>query len=91
MEMSWQRSCRDVLLIWLVKVQERVKRVDTFVRDNFQGEWMTSRVIEINQGRIGGSQEIGMLPKGKKVASCNKDLRASATVAGGATKCRSSE
>jgi len=34
MEMSWQRSCRDVLLIWLVKVQERVKRVDTFVRDN---------------------------------------------------------
>ena len=34
MEMSWQRSCRDVLLIWLVKVQERVKRVDTFVRDS---------------------------------------------------------
>ena len=33
-EMSWQRSCRDVLLIRLVKVQERVKRVDTFVRDN---------------------------------------------------------
>ena len=33
MEMFWQRSCRDVLLIWLVKVQERVKRVDTFVRD----------------------------------------------------------
>ena len=33
MEMSWQRSCRDVLLIWLVKVQEKVKRVDTFVRD----------------------------------------------------------
>jgi len=34
MEMSRQRSCRDVLLIWLVKLQERVKRVDTFVRDN---------------------------------------------------------
>ena len=33
MEMSRQRSCRDVLLIWLVKLQERVKRVDTFVRD----------------------------------------------------------
>ena len=33
METSRQRSCRDVLLIWLVKVQERVKRVDTFVRD----------------------------------------------------------
>ena len=32
MEMSRQRS-RDVLLIWLVKLQERVKRVDTFVRD----------------------------------------------------------
>ena len=49
---------------------------------------MTSRVKEINQGRIGGSQEIGMLPRGR---SCNKDLRASATVAGGPTKCRSSE
>ena len=34
MEMSRQRSCRDVLLIWLVKLQERVKRVDTFVRDS---------------------------------------------------------
>ena len=35
METSRQRSCRDVLLIWLVKfkLQERVKRVDTFVRD----------------------------------------------------------
>ena len=33
MEMSRQRSCRDVLLIWLVKLQERVKRVDAFVRD----------------------------------------------------------
>jgi len=33
MEMSRQRSSRDVLLIWLVKLQERVKRVDTFVRD----------------------------------------------------------
>ena len=35
MEMSRQRSCRDedVLLIWLVKLQERVKRVDTFVCD----------------------------------------------------------
>ena len=36
MEMSRQRSCRDVLLIWLVKLQERVKRVDTFVRDSRQ-------------------------------------------------------
>ena len=36
MEMSRQRSCRDVLLIRLVKVQERVKRVDTFVRDIMQ-------------------------------------------------------
>ena len=35
MEMSRQRSSRDVLLIWLVKLQERVKRVDTFVRDKF--------------------------------------------------------
>jgi len=33
MEMSRQRSSRDALLIWLVKLQERVKRVDTFVRD----------------------------------------------------------
>jgi len=33
MEMSRQRSCRDVLLIWLVKLQGRVKRVDAFVRD----------------------------------------------------------
>ena len=33
MEMSRQRSSRDVLLFWLVKLQERVKRVDTFVRD----------------------------------------------------------
>jgi len=33
METSRQRSCRDVLLIWLVKLQERVKRVDAFVRD----------------------------------------------------------
>jgi len=33
MEMSRQRSSRDVLLIWLMKLQERVKRVDTFVRD----------------------------------------------------------
>ena len=33
METSRQRSCRDVLLIWLVKLQERVKRVDTFVCD----------------------------------------------------------
>ena len=33
MEMSRQRSSRDVLLIWLVKLQERVKRVDSFVRD----------------------------------------------------------
>jgi len=36
METSWQRSCRDVLLIWLVKLQERVKRVDAFVRDNIE-------------------------------------------------------
>ena len=34
MEISRQRSSRDVLLIWLVKLQERVKRVDTFVRDS---------------------------------------------------------
>jgi len=34
MKMSQQRSSRDVLLIWLVKLQERVKRVDSFVRDN---------------------------------------------------------
>ena len=33
MEMSRQRSSRDVLLIWLVELQERVKRVDSFVRD----------------------------------------------------------
>jgi len=33
MEMSRQRSSRDVLLVWLVKLQERVKRVDTFVCD----------------------------------------------------------
>jgi hypothetical protein len=30
---------------------------------------MTSRVKEINQGRIGGIQEIGMLPMGEKVAT----------------------
>jgi len=36
METSRQRSCRDVLLIWLVKLQERVKRVDAFVRDIFK-------------------------------------------------------
>ena len=33
METSWQCSCRDVLLIWLVKLQEGVKRVDAIVRD----------------------------------------------------------
>ena len=33
METSWQCSCRDVLLIWLVKLQERVKRGDASVRD----------------------------------------------------------
>ena len=33
MEMSRQRSSRDVLLFWLVKLQERVKGVDSFVRD----------------------------------------------------------
>ena len=33
MEMSRQRSSRDVLLIWLVELHERVKRVDSFVRD----------------------------------------------------------
>ena len=32
-EMSRRRSSRDVLLIWPEKLQERVKRVDTFVRD----------------------------------------------------------
>ena len=53
---------------------------------------MTSRMKEINQGRIGGSQEIGMLPRGEKPA-IQKDLliRASATVAGGPPKCRASE
>ena len=35
-EMSRQRSCRDVLLIWLVKLQDRVKRVDSFVRDTIK-------------------------------------------------------
>ena len=34
MEMSRQRCSRDVLLIWLVQLQERVKRVDSFVRDS---------------------------------------------------------
>ena len=34
MGMSRQPSSRDVLLIWFVKLQERVKRVDSFVRDN---------------------------------------------------------
>ena len=35
MEMSRQRSSRDVLLIWLVELQERGKRVDnSFVRDS---------------------------------------------------------
>jgi hypothetical protein len=29
---------------------------------------MTSQEKEINQGRIGGSQEIGRPPKGEKVA-----------------------
>ncbi len=33
MKMSRQRSSRDVLLIWLVQLHERVKRVDSFVRD----------------------------------------------------------
>jgi hypothetical protein len=34
MEMSRQHSSRNVLLIWLVELQERVKRVDNrFVRD----------------------------------------------------------
>ena len=41
-EMSRQRSCRDVLLIWLVKLQERVKRVDTFVRDMIEEETITT-------------------------------------------------
>ena len=36
MEMSRQRSSRDVLLIWLVKLQDRVKRVDSFVRDTIK-------------------------------------------------------
>ena len=35
MEMSRQRSSRYVLLMWLVKLQERVKRGDSFVRDSF--------------------------------------------------------
>ena len=43
MEMFWQCSCRDVLLIWLVKVQERVKRVDTFVRDKYQSASITGK------------------------------------------------
>ena len=54
MEMSWQRSCRDVLLIWLVKVQERVKRVDTFVRD-------TPPVTERRSGVIGKNAELGLV------------------------------
>ena len=33
MEMSRQRSSRDVFLIWLVKLQERVKGVDSSARD----------------------------------------------------------
>ena len=44
MEMSWQRSSRDVLLIWLVKLQERVKRVDTFVRDRLKLSTFLSRI-----------------------------------------------
>ena len=30
---------------------------------------MTSRAIEINQGRIGDSRGIGMIPRGEKVAT----------------------
>ena len=44
MEMSRQRSSRDVLLIWLVKLQERVKRVDTFVRDRLKLSTFLSRI-----------------------------------------------
>ena len=54
MEMSRQRSCRDVLLIWLVKLQERVKRVDTFVRD-------TPPVTERRYGVIGKIAELGLV------------------------------
>ena len=54
MEMSRQRSCRDVLLIWLVKVQERVKRVDTFVRD-------TPPFTERRSGVIGKIPELGLV------------------------------
>ena len=50
MEMSRQRSCRDVLLIWLVKLQERVKRVDTFVRDTPKN----SKIIWIRKSVFSG-------------------------------------
>ena len=54
MEMSRQRSSRDVLLIWLVKLQERVKRVDAFVRD-------TPPVTERRSGVIGKIAELGLV------------------------------
>ena len=53
MEMSRQRSCRDVLLIWLVKfkLQERVKRVDTFVRDTSLVFFTTLHLILLRESR----------------------------------------
>ena len=54
MEMSRQHSSRDVLLIWLVKLQERVKRVDTFVRD-------TPPVTERRYGAIEKNAELGLV------------------------------
>ena len=54
MEMSRQRSSRDVLLIWLVKLQERVKRVDTFVRD-------TPPFTERRSSVIGKTAELGLV------------------------------
>ena len=49
MEMSRQRCSRDVLLIWLVQLQERVKRVDSFVRDSEESRKERERKIKIKR------------------------------------------
>ena len=69
MEMSRQRSCRDVLLIWLVKLQERVKRVDTFVRD-------TPPITERRHGVIGKMRNKDSLGSFIIALRSSKNLRA---------------
>ena len=79
MEMSRQRSCRDVLLIWLVKLQERVKRVDTFVRDTKDEStesMMSKRVQRSTHWLVHASPSglIGLIPKDVKLIQSTNTL-----------------